>query len=157
MKISLNLLRAGEKTPWPKDIRNNIYLTQNYPAMNLTPSVAKIIKAHENPGSCVSVHIKKHAVATGGDDATFKIFNMVVTFDELASELGHNEYIFGIDIHPRGVYMATCSGDHTIKLWHLFNIYEKVKATFSDHNVSSSQLSSTTRETFFSLPAKTPL
>jgi len=124
-------LKVGEKTPWPKDIRNNIYLLQNYSAMNSNPSVLKAIKAHEKPASCLSVHIKKHVVATGGDDANFKIYNML-THEELASGIGHSEYISGIDIHPKGVYLATCSGDHSIKLWDLYNI--KVKATFYDHN-----------------------
>jgi chromosome segregation ATPase len=26
--------KTGDKTPWPKDIRNNIYLMQNYSSMN---------------------------------------------------------------------------------------------------------------------------
>jgi WD40 repeat protein len=131
-KVKFNqVLRPGEKTPWPKDIRNNLYLMQNYSAINATPSISKSIKGHDKPIGCISVHIKKHVVATGGDDATFKIFNML-TYDELASGLGHNEYISGIDIHPRGLFMATCSGDHTIKLWDLFNM--KVKSTFYDHN-----------------------
>ena len=46
----------------------------------------------------------------------------MLTYDELASGVCHNEYISGIDIHPRGLFMATCSGDQTIKLWNITNL-----------------------------------
>jgi WD40 repeat protein len=82
-------LKPGEKTPWPKDIRNNIFLLQNYSSMNMNPSSSKSIKAHDKPVSCISVHIKKHVVATGGDDCSFKIFNMT-NYEELASCYGHS-------------------------------------------------------------------
>ncbi len=126
-----DMIRPGEKTPWPKDIRNNIFLLQNYSSMNMSPGPVKNIRAHDKPCSSLSVHIKKPVVATGSDDATFKIFNML-TQEELASGIGHSEYISGLDIHPKGFFLATCSGDHTVKLWDLYNI--KVKATFYDHN-----------------------
>lgn len=108
--------------------------------MNLAPSVARTIKAHDKPGACISVHVKKRVVATGGDDSMFRIFNMT-NYEELASGVGHSvyyfyiiiqEYISGIDIHPKGLFLATCSGDNTVKLWDLYNL--KCKATFLDHN-----------------------
>lgn len=124
-------LKPGDNTPWPIDIRNNLYLMQNYNPLNSIPNPIKEIKAYDKPIASLSVHIKKHVVATGGDDAKFKIFNMV-NYEELAVGEGHTDYISGIDIHPKGVFLITSSGDHTIKLWDLFNI--SCKATFYDHN-----------------------
>ena len=62
-------IRPGEKVPWPSDIRNNIYLLQNPPTFNSQPSQSgKVIKAYEKCAvSCMTVHIKKNVVATGGD------------------------------------------------------------------------------------------
>lgn len=82
-------MKSGLKTPWPKDIRNNIFLAQNYSSMNNAPNASKNIKAHEKPIACISVHIKKHVVATGSDDHSFKIFNMT-NYEELASGIGHS-------------------------------------------------------------------
>ncbi len=131
-KVVLPTVNPGDKTPWPKDIRNNMYLLQNYSPMNVIPAVTKSVKAHESkPASCLSVHIKKHVVATGGDDGIFKIYNMM-NFEELASASAHSDYISGIDLHPKGVYLATCSGDRSVRLWDLLNI--KRKTTFYDHN-----------------------
>jgi len=81
--------KQGQKTPWPKDIRNNIYLLQNYSVLGVATTPAKVIKAHEKPVACMSVHIRKQIVATGGDDALFKIFNMS-NHEELASGVGHS-------------------------------------------------------------------
>jgi hypothetical protein len=87
--------KQGQKTPWPKDIRNNIYLLQNYSSLTVSFTPAKVIKAHEKPSSCLSVHIRKQIVATGGDDAVFKIYNMA-NHEELASGVGHSVNYFNI-------------------------------------------------------------
>ena len=131
IKMPEKKLKPGELTPWPSDLRNNLYLLQTYSQLNSIPNCIKEIKAHDKSVASLSVHIKKHVVATGGDDAKFKIFNMT-NYEELASGEGHTDYISGIDIHSKGSYLVTSSGDHTIKLWDLFNI--KCKATFYDHN-----------------------
>ena len=89
LKIPLPpISKNGDKTPWPKDIRNNLFLMQNYNPLTFTPSAGKPMKIHNKPIGCMSVHFKKHVIATGGDDATFKIFNMVNN-EELASSIGH--------------------------------------------------------------------
>ena len=82
-------IKTNMKTPWPKDIRNNLFLAQNYSSMNNTPSVSKTLRVHDKAISCVSVHIKKHVVATGSDDNSFKIFNMT-NYEELAAGTGHS-------------------------------------------------------------------
>ncbi len=89
--------KQGQKTPWPKDIRNNIYLLQNYSNLNVATTPIKVIKAHDKPTACLSVHIRKQIVATGGDDAIFKIYNMG-NYEELASGVGHSvkKYIYSI-------------------------------------------------------------
>ena len=127
-------IRPGEKVPWPSDIRNNIYLLQNPPTFNSQPSQSgKVIKAYEKCAvSCMTVHIKKNVVATGGDDAIFKIYDMSKG-EELASGSYHNQYISSIDIHPKGSYLATASGDYTINLWDLLTL--KVKAQFCHDSV----------------------
>ncbi len=126
------VLKNGDKTPWPKDVRNNLYLMQNYTPLNSQPSIFKPIKAHDKPIACMSVHMKKHVIATGSDDSTFKIFNMM-TNEELASSAGHSQYISGIDIHPKGSFLATGSGDCTVKLWDLS--FMKCKATFNEKSI----------------------
>lgn len=121
----------GEFLPWPNDVRNNLYLLREYNPTPNNPNLVKSIKSHEKATASLSVHIKKHVVATGGDDASYKLFNMT-NYEELASGVGHTDYISGIDIHPKGNFLATCSGDYSVKLWDLFNM--KIKTTFLDHN-----------------------
>jgi len=121
--------KFGVPTPMPKDIRNNFYLMQTYPPLTSTPNINKTIKAHDKAIGCIATHIRKGVVVTGSDDATFKIFNINTT-DELASGSGHDDYISGIDIHPKGLLLATCSGDTTIKLHDLSTV--KCKHTYTD-------------------------
>ena len=45
----------------------------------------------------------------------------------------NSQYISSIDIHPKGSYLATASGDYTINLWNLLTL--KVKAWFCNDNV----------------------
>ena len=71
-------------------------MLQTYSQLNSIPNCIKEIKAHDKSVASLSVHIKKHVVATGGDDAKFKIFNMT-NYEELASGEGHTDYISGID------------------------------------------------------------
>jgi hypothetical protein len=134
MALPYKPTRPGEKTPWPHDIRNNIFLLQNNSTFSSTPTQSgKVIKAYEqSSASCMTVHIKKNVVATGGDDAIFKIYDMSKC-DELASGSFHTQYISSIDIHPKGSYLATASGDYTINLWDLLSL--KVKAQFSSDSV----------------------
>ena len=126
--------RPGEKVPWPSDIRDNLFLLQNPPTFNSQPNqTGKTIKAYDKcPVSCMTVHIKKNVVATGGDDAIFKIYDMSKG-EELASGSFHSQYISSIDIHPKGSYLATASGDYTINLWDLLSL--KVKAQFCNDSV----------------------
>ena len=125
-------LKPGEFTPWPNDIRNNLFLMSTYSQLNSIPNCIKEIKAHKEGISCLAVHIKKHVVATGSDDKTFKLFNMQ-TYEEILSVSNcHTDYVSGVDIHPKGSYMVTSSGDNSIILMDLFNL--KRKATFYDHN-----------------------
>ena len=120
-------IKPGDFTPWPEDVRNNLYLLREYTSTNITPNLVKGLKIFDRAAASLSVHIKKHVVACGGDDATYKIFNMT-NYEELASGMGHSDYISGIDIHPKGNFLITASGDHTVKVWDLFNM--KMKKTF---------------------------
>jgi hypothetical protein len=125
-------LKPGDKTPWPKDVRNNIYLSKTYTPLSLMPGLNRQFKAHESsPVSCLAVHMKMQVAATGGDDASFKIFDMKNN-EELVSEVAHNDYICGIDMHPKEMILGTSSGDHTVKIWDLYTL--KAKHTFYDHN-----------------------
>ena len=133
MVLPYKATRPGEKTPWPSDIRNNIFLLQNCSTFSSSPTqTGKVIKAYEKSASCMTVHIKKNVVATGGDDAVFKIYDMSKC-EELASGSFHTQYISSIDIHPKGSYLATASGDYTINLWDLLSL--KVKAQFYSDSV----------------------
>jgi hypothetical protein len=97
--------RNGDRTPWPKDVRNNLYLMQNYTPLNSQPTIVKPIKAHDKPIGCMSVHLKKHVIATGSDDSSFKIFNMM-TNEELASSVGHTVIVYNSAIYKRNRYSS---------------------------------------------------
>lgn len=45
--------KNNDRTPWTKDVRNNLFLLQNYTPLNTEPSIAKPIKAHDKPISCI--------------------------------------------------------------------------------------------------------
>ena len=47
LKLPKITIRAGQKTPWPKDFRNNLYMLQNYSQMNYSPSLVRNIKIHD--------------------------------------------------------------------------------------------------------------
>lgn len=82
-------LKAGENTPWPEDIRNNIYLMQNYPTFNMQPSNFKSMEAHDKPIGAMAVHVKKSVIVTGADDGLVKIFDMK-NFEVMATGQAHN-------------------------------------------------------------------
>lgn len=124
-------VKPGDFTPWPADVRNNLYLLREYTPTNNNPNLVRGVKAHDKSVASLAVHIKKHVVATGGDDAYFKIFNMT-NYDELVGHFAHSDYISGIDIHPKGNFLVTSSGDNTISVWDLFNMKKSV--SFFDHN-----------------------
>ena len=42
------------------------------------------------------------------------------------------EWIAGVDFHPSGTHLATCSGDGLVKLWDFATA--SCAATFSDHS-----------------------
>jgi WD40 repeat protein len=44
---------------------------------------------------------------------------------------GHREWIAGVEFHPHGTHLATCSGDGLVKLWDFATV--SCAATFSDH------------------------
>ena len=105
IKLPKLALKAGQKTPWPKDFRNNLYMLQNYTQMNYSPSQIRNIKIHEKPIACLSVHIKKAVIATAGDDCNFKIFNCQ-NYDELVSGSGHSvNFLYNIRI----IYVVSIS------------------------------------------------
>jgi WD40 repeat protein len=44
---------------------------------------------------------------------------------------GHKDWVAGIDFHPKGSHLATCSGDSTIKIWDFLKA--QCVHTFTDH------------------------
>jgi hypothetical protein len=92
IKMPLAPVKKSDKTPWPKDVRNNIYLLQSYSPMNSAPGIIKPMKAHDKPIGCMAVHMRKHVIATGSDDCSFKIFNMQNN-EEMASAVAHSVHI----------------------------------------------------------------
>jgi WD40 repeat protein len=125
-------LKPGELTPWPQtDTRMNLYLLRDYNPITVSNTSAKPIKVSDKPVACIAVHIKKHVVGVGSDDASYYLYDMTNN-QILAQGTGHTDYVSGIDIHPKGTLLVTGSGDHTIKLWDLFNMSSK--STYYDHN-----------------------
>lgn len=57
----------------------------------------------------------------------------MMTNEELASSIGHSQYISGIDIHPKGSFLVTGSRDCTVKLWDLS--FMNCKGTYNDKSI----------------------
>lgn len=140
-------LIPGEITPWPAEsIRNNLYLMQTYSSLNINPNLTKSIRSSDEKSAddkeskqakesksiaSMSVHIKKQIVAVGRDDSSFLIYDMVNYKELVHGKQGHFDYVSGIDIHPKVAYLATASGDNTVKLWDLNTL--SIKTKFEDH------------------------
>ena len=138
-------IRPGEKVPWPSDIRNNIYLLQNPPTFNSQPSQSgKAIKAYEKCAvSCMTVHIKKNVVATGGDDAIFKIYDMSKGEEDLLTlkvkaQFCHDSVVWSTKFHDTGDFLLSSNDNGLINLYDL-NICQ-VRETYRGHTDSVNKI-----------------
>lgn len=88
-----------------------------YPAPDVsTYNLLKTFKGHLASVSSLAYHPKKHVLATGSDDTTFKLWGMPNGDIIMAGE-GHEDWIGEVQFNPNGTQLATCSGDGTIKIW----------------------------------------
>jgi WD40 repeat protein len=55
-------------------------------------------------------------LATGGDDATIKLWNLA-SLQQTATLRGHTGPVDGLAFSRDGTLLASCSGDGTARLW----------------------------------------
>ncbi|KAJ1964848.1 Cytosolic iron-sulfur protein assembly protein [Dimargaris xerosporica] len=60
----------------------------------------------------------------------------MVRLELLAELAGHNERVWQVSWHPSGKLLSSCSGDRTIRLWHLSNLHAPNLAPVS-HSAAS--------------------
>eukprot|EP01016_Furgasonia_blochmanni_P012503 TRINITY_DN1619_c0_g1_i3.p1 TRINITY_DN1619_c0_g1~~TRINITY_DN1619_c0_g1_i3.p1 ORF type:complete len:436 (-),score=66.46 TRINITY_DN1619_c0_g1_i3:96-1403(-) len=124
--------KKGKLTPFPPDERTNPFMHMTFESFN-TKSVilSRTHKSHLMSIGCMAIHPKKSIVATASDDMCWKIFTISQNAELIMCGEGHRDWLSGIDFHPRGTHLATCSGDTTIKIWDFINA--SCAVTFRDH------------------------
>ncbi|XP_065838912.1 sperm-associated antigen 16 protein-like [Oscarella lobularis] len=89
-----------------------------------------IPSAHKLPITGLAFHPRKHVIATGSDDTTWKLWS-IPSGDLILCGEGHDGWLSDIDFNQNGIQLATSSGDCTVKVWD-FSAGQCV-ATLTDH------------------------
>lgn len=91
---------------------------------------------HRESVTCVTFHPVYTVVATGGEDATIKLWDYETGKVERSLK-GHSDAVQGITFNGAGTLLASCSTDLSIKLWDM-DSYSCVKTMHGhDHMVAS--------------------
>lgn len=116
----------------PQEDASNPYLSTNFesfPTKNLTET--KCLKEHKGDVTALGIHPKRACFATGGDDLSWRLYGLPKGDYVAGKPNAHEDWISDVVFHPQEPILATCSGDCTIKVWHLTK--QQQWRTFSDH------------------------
>ncbi|MEQ8767110.1 MAG: protein kinase [Planctomycetota bacterium] len=79
---------------------------------------------HEGIVYCVTFSPDGSRIATGGNDATVRIWDPE-TQEQLLVLRGHQQYVFDIAFSADGTYLASASGDTTVRIWDTKPLHER--------------------------------
>jgi WD40 repeat protein len=74
------------------------------------------LKAHSGAAWAVAFSPDGRTLATGGDDATIKLWNLA-SLQQTATLRGHTGPVDGLAFSRDGTLLASSSGDGTARLW----------------------------------------
>ncbi|XP_017390474.2 sperm-associated antigen 16 protein [Cebus imitator] len=106
---------------FPIDMQPNPNLNvckENLPPAKFDYKLKNIVRLHELPVSCVSVHPHKDILVSCGEDRLWKVLD-IPKANVLLTGVGHTDWLSDCCFHPSGNKLATSSGDTTVKLWDL--------------------------------------
>jgi eukaryotic-like serine/threonine-protein kinase len=82
------------------------------------------LEGHLGEVYCATFSPDGTRIATGGNDATIRIWN-ARTFELLLILRGHDQYVMDLEFSPDGSLLASASGDRTIRLWDTKTLKER--------------------------------
>ena len=74
------------------------------------------LKAHSGAAWSVAFSPDSRTLATGGNDATIKLWNLA-SLQQTATLRGHTGPVNGLSFSKDGTLLASSSGDGTVRLW----------------------------------------
>jgi WD40 repeat protein len=82
------------------------------------------LEGHLGQVYCAAFSPDGTRIATGGNDATVRIWN-AQTFELLLILRGHDQYVKDVEFSPDGSMLASASGDRTVRLWDTKTLQER--------------------------------
>lgn len=88
------------------------------------PASGPLLIGHEGAVYCAAMHPDGTRIATGGNDATIRIWD-TETREQLLVLHGHESYVHDLEFSPDGTMLASASGDATVRLWDTLSLSER--------------------------------
>ena len=86
---------------------------------------------HQNPVYGVAIKADGKVGISVGEDNQVRFWNATGEGKQIRASDGHSKAIFRVIVHPKQPMLATCSADHTVRLWNADN--GKLLRTLSGH------------------------